>query len=153
MNSPESERSPAIKLQKHLITTINGGITMNLPKEAMIDEIPVKYTSLREVIPANFRRRNSEEEIQIKNPLVKQAALAYLSPMSTPPPEYDNWFKKLLFRFNGGRFLRREKIDFDQTHEEEEKKDKVGCIDFINDVVFGNSDSGGVEKQSLITHD
>ncbi|KNA10238.1 hypothetical protein SOVF_146310 [Spinacia oleracea] len=101
--------------------------------EKMINQTPVTYTSLREVIPPNYRRKSSKEEIhQIKNPLVKQAALAYLSPMSdlNPKPENDgNWLNKLMFKRKGSN------------------KDKVGCIDFLNVVVFGGARFGGVQKE------
>ncbi|KAJ8766994.1 hypothetical protein K2173_012503 [Erythroxylum novogranatense] len=52
------------------------------------------YTSLRDILAASSSsppsivsptHNSSWDEIPIKNPLVKHAALAYLQPMSTPP--------------------------------------------------------------------
>lgn len=45
------------------------------------------YTSLRDMIslPQSSLNGSWNENIPIKNPLLKQAALAYLQPMSTPP--------------------------------------------------------------------
>lgn len=53
----------------------------------------VEYTSLRDILPDNPRpppivapaNSSSWDEIPIKNPLVKQAALAYLHATPTPP--------------------------------------------------------------------
>ncbi|KAJ1436332.1 hypothetical protein SESBI_04364 [Sesbania bispinosa] len=44
----------------------------------------VSYTSLRDIVPHDPNNA-SWNQIPIKNPLLKQAALAYLQPMSTPP--------------------------------------------------------------------
>lgn len=59
----------------------------------MITIPSVKYTSLRDILPdpplstaiTSPVNNSSWHEIPIKNPLLKQAALAYLQPMSTPP--------------------------------------------------------------------
>jgi hypothetical protein len=57
----------------------------------MISMEAITYTSLRDLLPASSPSlmsptHNSSwyDEIPIKNPLVKHAALAYLQPMSTP---------------------------------------------------------------------
>lgn len=72
-NYPSSETN-------HLKTTIDGGdIFSNNNKE----NIPVTYTSLLDVLPLMNHRKSIEEEVKlIKNPLVRQAALAYVSLMS-----------------------------------------------------------------------
>ncbi|KAK4774980.1 hypothetical protein SAY86_009915 [Trapa natans] len=61
----------------------------------MISFQSVAYTSLRDLIPSQPHpplpgitsptNNSSWSELPIRNPLVKQAALAYLQPMSTPP--------------------------------------------------------------------
>lgn len=59
------------------------------------------YTSLKDLIPASPStimsptHNSSWNEIPIKNPLVKQAALAYLQPMSTPIEVDKGFFGKL----------------------------------------------------------
>lgn len=62
----------------------------------MISLQPLSYTSLKDLLPASHpapappaivsptTHNSSWHEIPIRNPLVKQAALAYLQPMSTP---------------------------------------------------------------------
>lgn len=57
----------------------------------MISMEAITYTSLRDLLPASSLSAMSPthnsswyDEIPIKNPLVKHAALAYLQPMSTP---------------------------------------------------------------------
>lgn len=61
---------------------------------AMITVESVSYTSLKDLLPlspsstaaiTSPTNNSSWHEIPIKNPLVKQAALAYLQPMSSPP--------------------------------------------------------------------
>ncbi|XVF67975.1 hypothetical protein PTKIN_Ptkin10aG0165200 [Pterospermum kingtungense] len=62
----------------------------------MITIRSVSYTSLKDLLPTTSSsaagaiitsptHNSSWHEIPIKNPLVKQAALAYLQPMATPP--------------------------------------------------------------------
>lgn len=59
-----------------------GGIEMAAAPTA------ASYTSLRDIMP--HPNNDSWNEIPIKNHLLKQAAIAYLQPMSTPPPEVGN---------------------------------------------------------------
>ncbi|XP_060196502.1 uncharacterized protein LOC132625896 [Lycium barbarum] len=69
---------------------------------------PVSYTSLRDLMPplstANSPRPNNNEsaggsEISIRNRLVKQAAWAYLQPMSTSPDsDGRSLFSRLFYR-------------------------------------------------------
>ncbi|XP_059281469.1 uncharacterized protein LOC132035200 [Lycium ferocissimum] len=68
---------------------------------------PVSYTSLRDLMPplstVNSPRPNNESaggsEISIRNHLVKQAAWAYLQPMSTSPDsDGRNLFSRLFYR-------------------------------------------------------
>ncbi|CAO2815654.1 unnamed protein product [Amaranthus hypochondriacus] len=117
--------------QNHLISAANGGALPNIPEpkiDNLIEEFPVKYTSIKEILTAkNYRRIRTEEEVMmIKNSLVRQAALAYLSPMTQPPNSNFRWIKKIFSRY---------------LKEKEEKKndgnDKVGCIEFIFGVFFG----------------
>ncbi|GAV79257.1 hypothetical protein CFOL_v3_22722, partial [Cephalotus follicularis] len=81
----------------------------------------VTYTSLKDLLPASPpsimspTHNSSWNEIPIKNPLVKQAALAYLQPMSTPPEVGD---KGLFGRLRGWCFS------------------ECGCIGWLNDVVL-----------------
>lgn len=71
---------------------------------------PVSYTSLRDLLPlvavnsprplATASNGQSGSEISIRNRLVKQAAWAYLQPMSTSPDSSGrSLFSRLLFRF------------------------------------------------------
>ncbi|KAK9677513.1 hypothetical protein RND81_11G148500 [Saponaria officinalis] len=96
----------------HLMTAVN--------KIEMLEIIPVSsYTSLRDLITAaqpsiqiapscNNNNGSHHDHISIKNPLVKQAALAYLSPRSTLPDVNPNWWEN-----------------------------RCCCVDFVNEVVFG----------------
>lgn len=94
----------------------------------MITIQSLSYTSLRDLLPASTSpafmsptHNSSWHEIQISNPLVKHAALAYLQPMSTPTEVGDKGlFWKLkekccLFCCGGGGF---------------------GCFEWLGDVVF-----------------
>ena len=121
--------------QNHLISAANGGALLNIPQpkiDYMIEEFPVKYTSIREILTAkNYRRKRTEEEVMmIKNSLIRQVALAYLSPMTQPPNSNFRWIKRIFNR----------KFSSDRLKEKEEKKDddndKVGCIEFIFGVFF-----------------
>lgn len=71
---------------------------------------PVSYTSLRDLLPlaavnsprplATASNGQSGSEISIRNRLVKQAAWAYLQPMSTSPDSSGRrLFSRLFFRF------------------------------------------------------
>ncbi|KAK7270166.1 hypothetical protein RIF29_23112 [Crotalaria pallida] len=54
------------------------------------------YTSLEDIIIMEqnngswYDDGDDDDDIPIKNPLLKHAALAYLKPMSTPPPVHNN---------------------------------------------------------------
>lgn len=82
----------------------------------MITIQSVTYTSLKDLLsvspPAvsSPTHNCSSYEIPIKNPLVKQAALSYLQPMSSPPEVGDKGF-------------------FGKMRE-------MCCIGWLNDVVF-----------------
>ncbi|KAK9690711.1 hypothetical protein RND81_09G148800 [Saponaria officinalis] len=88
----------------HNITTVN--------KITMMEIIPVTYTSLSDLITVRDitlpSRVGSEHNITIKDPLVKQAALAYLSPQSTPPDIVPRWLER-----------------------------RCSCVEIVSDVVFG----------------
>ncbi|KAB2636267.1 hypothetical protein D8674_026801 [Pyrus ussuriensis x Pyrus communis] len=83
----------------------------------------VSYTSLKDLLPASpplsvmspIHNSSWHDEIPIKNPLVKHAALAYLQPMSTPPEVGD----KGLLRMLG-----------EKCHCE------LGCLAWVGDVVL-----------------
>ncbi|OWM80447.1 hypothetical protein CDL15_Pgr019727 [Punica granatum] len=83
----------------------------------MISLQSATYTSLRDLIPSSPpaimspTNNSSWYEIPIRNPLVKQAALAYLQPMSTPPEVGD---KGLLARL----------------------RERCGCLRWLRDVVL-----------------
>ncbi|KAJ9128619.1 hypothetical protein P3X46_033533 [Hevea brasiliensis] len=87
----------------------------------MIAIQPVTYTSLKDLLPvspptiSSPTHNSSWYEIPIKNPLVKQAALAYLQPMSSPPEVGDKGFFGRLREMCCGEY---------------------GCFGWINDVVF-----------------
>ncbi|CAN6554568.1 unnamed protein product [Malus baccata var. baccata] len=89
----------------------------------MITIQTVTYTSLRDLLPASpqpsimspIHNSSWHDEIPIKNPLVKHAALAYLQPMSSPPEVGD----KGLFR------MIREKCNCE-----------FGCLRWFGDVVL-----------------
>ncbi|GAB4853121.1 hypothetical protein Ancab_017305 [Ancistrocladus abbreviatus] len=98
---------------------------------------PVTYTSLKDITPSSppsqqgvltppasgGTRKNSWDDVAIKNPLVKQAAIAYLQPMSTPPVMGDrNWLQRLKDKFCFGR--------------DDEEVNQLGCLGFANHVVF-----------------
>ncbi|KDP33288.1 hypothetical protein JCGZ_13075 [Jatropha curcas] len=82
----------------------------------------VTYTSLKDLLPASpptisspTQHNSSWNEIPIKNPLVKQAALAYLQPMSSPPEIGD---KGLFGRLRDACYV------------------ECGCFEWFNDVVL-----------------
>lgn len=93
----------------------------------MITIPAVKYTSLRDIMPEHPpppaimspAKSSSWNEIPIKNPLVKQAALAYLQPMSTPPEVGNKGLFGMLKEkcFCGGR-------------------GELGCFQWLSGVVF-----------------
>ncbi|KAK4757176.1 hypothetical protein SAY87_007303 [Trapa incisa] len=87
----------------------------------MISFQSVAYTSLRDLIPSQPHpplpgitsptNNSSWSELPIRNPLVKQAALAYLQPMSTPP---ESGHKGLLGRL----------------------RERCGCLRWLRDAVL-----------------
>ncbi|XVE93907.1 hypothetical protein REPUB_Repub01dG0234800 [Reevesia pubescens] len=88
----------------------------------MITIQSVSYTSLKDLLPTSSptitspTHNSSWNEIPIKNPLAKHAALAYLQPMSSPPEEGEKGlFRKLKERCCG---------------------DQCGCVLWIYDVVL-----------------
>ncbi|OAY37407.1 hypothetical protein MANES_11G099100v8 [Manihot esculenta] len=87
----------------------------------MIKIQPAAYTSLKDLLPlspptiASPTHNSSWYEIPIKNPLVKQAALAYLQPMSNTPEVGDKGFFERLREIICGEY---------------------GCFGWMNDVVF-----------------
>ncbi|KAH7574828.1 hypothetical protein ACOSP7_005893 [Xanthoceras sorbifolium] len=87
------------------------------PAPAVVSDIELislqvaTYTSLKDLLPTSSSspqqsvtspsaHNSSWHEIPIRNPLVKQAALAYLQPMSSPLPDSGN--KGLLGRLRDG---------------------------------------------------
>lgn len=86
----------------------------------MISFQSATYTSLRDLLPSSHpptaitspSNNSSWNEIPIRNPLVKQAALAYLQPMSTPPEAGE---KGLLGRL----------------------RERCGCLWWLRDAILG----------------
>uniref|UniRef100_A0A2P2QX33 Uncharacterized protein LOC105638508 n=1 Tax=Rhizophora mucronata TaxID=61149 RepID=A0A2P2QX33_RHIMU len=78
------------------------------------------YTSLKDLLPppsilSPSAHNSSWQEVPIKNPLVKHAALAYLQPMSTPLEVGDQgFFRRLKDQFFG----------------------QCGCLGWFRDVVW-----------------
>lgn len=99
------------------------------------------YTSLKDLLPANSSS-SWYGEIPIKNPLVKQAALAYLQPMSTPTQSGDkNLFRRLREQcscqsgcfevftwlrdaYSRKKFTSRARISWDECNAEDEQQDE-----------------------------
>ncbi|KAE8672883.1 pentatricopeptide repeat-containing protein [Hibiscus syriacus] len=95
----------------------------------MITIKSVSYTSLKDLMPSSSSssppstaaiaspkvRNSSRHEIPIKNPLVKQAALAYLQPVGSPPVACEKGlFEKVKERCCG----------------------ECGCVSWLYDVVW-----------------
>ncbi|EEF41111.1 conserved hypothetical protein [Ricinus communis] len=123
----------------------NGFINNNIPslnhhhqyQISDMERISVKsatYTSLKDLLPVSplsitsTSHNASWNEIPIKNPLVKQAALAYLQPMSTPP-----------IAGGKGLFLRRLR-DLICCRE-------CGCFGWFNDLVFKSFSEAFLEQR------
>lgn len=79
----------------------NGLSSSQFSDEEMMTGQSASYTSLKELLPASSPtitsptmsiHNSSWNEIPIKNPLVKQAALAYLQPMESLPPAGEKGF-------------------------------------------------------------
>ncbi|KAK8481710.1 hypothetical protein V6N13_018377 [Hibiscus sabdariffa] len=72
-----------------LLHSIGLGSISQLSDIEMITIKSVSYTSLKDLMPTSLSSSSSPNsswhEIPIKNPLVKQAALAYLQPVGSPP--------------------------------------------------------------------
>ncbi|KAA3464689.1 zinc-regulated protein 8-like [Gossypium australe] len=91
-------------------------------------EMMTSYTSLKELLPASSPtiisptmstvHNSSWNEIPIKNPLVKQAALAYLQPMESLPPAGEKGF-------------------FERV--KENCSSECGCVSWMFDVVLKNA--------------
>lgn len=91
----------------------------------MVSLRPLTYTSLKDILPpspAGISATQSWKEIPIKNRLVKQAAWAYLQPMSSPrQPDCRSFLQMLRIRCSGecgGNCF-----------------DGCGCLEFINEHV------------------
>ncbi|KAI4297804.1 hypothetical protein L6164_037669 [Bauhinia variegata] len=124
---------PIIKVSNHEIppnshspSFLSTAPQLEIADIEMITIPAVRYTSLRDIMPdppphamiVSPANNSSWYEIPIKNPLVKQAALAYLQPMLTPP-EVGNkgLFGKLKEKCLCGR-------------------EELGCLCWLSDVVL-----------------
>ncbi|CAK9180785.1 unnamed protein product [Ilex paraguariensis] len=73
---------------------------------------PISYTSLKDLLPSMAvqsptAQPQAQSNISIRNRLVKQAAWAYLQPMSVSPDSAgDSFLHRLWVRFSGGDFLK-----------------------------------------------
>ncbi|KAL8142532.1 hypothetical protein V2J09_015564 [Rumex salicifolius] len=135
-----------METQSNKISVSNGNCTKNQTSTEYMEMIslhPTCYISLRDIIATTSSattglatppmpespssRKSSWDDIPIKNPLVKHAALAYLQPMSTPE-EIDNrsWIERTR------EILRRCCFTADREDDDVE----VGCLGLLNGVVW-----------------
>ncbi|GMH13516.1 hypothetical protein Nepgr_015357 [Nepenthes gracilis] len=135
LQTPEKKHPQTIVIHNGInCNSDDGNYPLSLISDfGIVDVQASAYTSLKDIIPPYppsppaavtppWSRKDSLEGIPIKNPLVKQAALAYLQPMSTPTEIEDrSWFVQL-------------KDKCCLLHRGD--ADRSTCFDFLNDIVL-----------------
>eukprot|EP01018_Ginkgo_biloba_P016754 Gb_28310 [translate_table: standard] len=100
--------------------------------------ITIKYTSLRDIMPSSPTSLGSPRRepnwcsctnISIKNPLVKQAARAYLQPMATESNKNGDFFMRCWTKLTNEGFLSASINEYVKTPIE-------ACINFFTDCIF-----------------